>query len=105
MILLRAVFSVPAVQRAGFVDATREMMDKSRVEPGCLYYCFSADLENPVFFHFSEEWASEDALQAHLQTPHLVAFVAYLVKTGIQRTTEGRSGDLQPYQLRRRSGN
>ena len=103
MILLRVVFTVSIAERRGFIDASREMMRASRLEPGCLHYCFSADLDSQTSFYLTEEWASEEALQAHVQTPHFASFIAYLGRSATGRTTEARSGELIPYQLQRRS--
>ena len=43
------------------------------VEEGCLEYRPFRGLDGRALF-LKEEWASEDALAAHLATPHLVRF-------------------------------
>jgi quinol monooxygenase YgiN len=83
-----------------FIEVLRVMMRSSQVEIGCLYYRFSADLERPTTFYLTEEWDSEDALQAHFRAPHFADFVAQLGKHYVQRKTESRGGILAPYQLR-----
>lgn len=49
-------------------------------EAGCLRYRLHQSLDNPHGWMLHEEWASEEALNAHQQEPHFIAFVA---------TTEG----------------
>jgi len=43
----------------------------THAEEGCLGYALHQDREDPTRFVFVEQWASEDALQAHGTTPHL----------------------------------
>jgi quinol monooxygenase YgiN len=40
-------------------------------EEGCLGYALHQDRQDPTRFVFVEQWASEDALNAHAKTPHL----------------------------------
>jgi quinol monooxygenase YgiN len=87
--------------RSGFIASLCEMMRVSQAEPGCLHYRFSADLESVGRFYLTEEWASEDALQSHLRTPHFAAFLAQLDRCEAKRSTDARCGELAPYQLRR----
>jgi len=103
MIQIRVSFEVPLAERSDFVEASREVMEKSRSESGCLYYCFSADLNESTRFHLTEEWDSEQQLQAHLRTSHFATFVSFLGHCKAQRMTQARSGDLIPYQLRPRN--
>jgi quinol monooxygenase YgiN len=42
-------------------------------EAGCLGYALHQDRDDATRFVFVEQWASEDALNAHGQTPHLKA--------------------------------
>lgn len=63
----------------GQEDAVRGVLETflvpTRAEAGCLAYDFFVDADNPSRFTFIEEWTSRDALNAHLQTPHLQAGV------------------------------
>lgn len=49
----------------------RSLLAPTRAEEGCLRYVLVEDPSDPALLSFVEEWASEAALQAHLQTPHL----------------------------------
>jgi quinol monooxygenase YgiN len=48
--------------------------ESSRTEPGCDGYRFSQDVADPAVLVLAEEWASEDALQAHLASPGFAGF-------------------------------
>ena len=55
-------------------------------EPGCLYYELNVDRSDPFIFYFREGWESQEALDAHDQTPHVRAIradEARLTKNGI----------------------
>lgn len=45
----------------------------TRAEDGCLRYDLFVDIADPSKFTFIEEWASDDALHKHSQSPHLAA--------------------------------
>jgi len=48
-----------------------------RVEPGCLQFDVSVDIEDhgdTVTVDFYEVYASREAFERHLQTPHLLRF-------------------------------
>lgn len=52
----------------------------SEAEEGCLSYRFYTDLENPSVFFIFEEWESQEALNAHFQTPHLKEFQQHVAR-------------------------
>jgi quinol monooxygenase YgiN len=45
----------------------------TRAEPGCLSYDLHQSQSDPAPFMFYENWASQAALDAHFETPHLRA--------------------------------
>ena len=45
----------------------------TRLEAGCLRYDLHRDPLNPQTLVFLETWASREAHQAHLKTPHFLA--------------------------------
>src|SRR3954467_935739 len=47
----------------------------TRKESGCLNYDLHSDPEAPEKFLFHENWTSKDALDAHLQSPHIKALL------------------------------
>ena len=46
------------------------------LDKGYIRYDLHRDLEDPRSFLFYETWESREALDAHLETPHLAAFKA-----------------------------
>lgn len=53
----------------GLIAPTRE-------EPGCISYVLHQATDDVCSFVFVEEWASQAALDEHLQTPYLQGFLA-----------------------------
>ncbi len=49
------------------------LIEPSRKDKGCISYNFYQDTANPGKFTFIEQWESQELLDAHLKTPHLVA--------------------------------
>jgi quinol monooxygenase YgiN len=61
-------------------SAAIQMGEASRAEPGCNEYGFTQDLADPRVLVLTEEWASEEALQAHMATPSFAAFAELLAR-------------------------
>jgi quinol monooxygenase YgiN len=49
------------------------LIEPTRKESGCLSYELYEDTTNPGRFTFIEEWESQEHLDVHLKTPHLVS--------------------------------
>ncbi len=43
----------------------------TRAEPGCARYSYGVDLADPNLLHIVEEWSDEEAVNAHMNTPHM----------------------------------
>jgi quinol monooxygenase YgiN len=53
------------------------LVEPTRQEPGCLSYILAQDRQQPAEFVFIEEWASEAAIDGHMNSGHVhAAFVA-----------------------------
>jgi len=52
------------------------LLEPTRKEEGCLNYDMHESRESPGSFLFHENWTSQEALDSHLETPHLKAFFA-----------------------------
>lgn len=52
-------------------DLARSLLAPTRAESGCIRYVLVEDPADPARLTFVEEWQSEAALAAHLQSPHL----------------------------------
>ena len=79
------------------VDAVREVVvgfiEPTRKEAGCITYVLVQNDADPLEFTFVEEWASNAALDDHLQTPHLKQGAARLA--GLL----SKPGDIRRYTL------
>jgi quinol monooxygenase YgiN len=68
----------------------REMVDKTRNEPGCMQYIAHQSTENPLNFALYEQYIDEAALQAHRESPHF----AWYIKGGIDALIVTRTREL-----------
>lgn len=61
------------------VDLVRAELERlipiTRAEAGCIQYDLHQDDENPAHFLFYENWESRDLWQAHMNAPHLAAYM------------------------------
>lgn len=64
--------------KPGSTEAIREAvapcLEATRKEPGCIYYDLFQSLEDPDTLVFVEKWESREALAAHFEMPHLIAW-------------------------------
>jgi quinol monooxygenase YgiN len=71
------------VAKPGQEDAVKEallsLVEPTRKEPGCLLYNLHQSKTDPTLFLFYEQWASQEALDAHGKTPHMKALGAKLM--------------------------
>jgi len=51
--------------------ALEALIEPTRAEEGCILYELMQNKADPADFTFIEEWTSDAALDAHLDTPHL----------------------------------
>lgn len=52
------------------------LLEPTRQEVGCQRYTLLQNRQDPADFTFVEEWASDDAIDAHMQTSHVQAALA-----------------------------
>ena len=57
-------------------EELKALITPTRQEPDCLTYILHQSPDDPHLFLFFECWTSQAALEAHLQKPHLQAFIA-----------------------------
>lgn len=55
--------------------ALEVLLDPTRAEAGCINYDMHSSVDDPTQFMFYENWTSKEALDQHLTTPHLKAFM------------------------------
>jgi quinol monooxygenase YgiN len=93
MIIIGGTIRFSPTDRQATLAAIQRMMDASRAEAGCLVYTFSADLAAPDMLHLFEVWESEEALEAHRQTPHMATFTAEVRPTFTQVDIKKYTGE------------
>ncbi|MFY0312677.1 putative quinol monooxygenase [Leisingera sp. D0M16] len=63
----------------GKTDLVKAELEKliaiTRAEAGCITYDLHQDNQNPAHFMFHETWESRELWQAHMQAPHLAAYM------------------------------
>ncbi len=84
MLVIAGRIELDPARRSEAMAAAREMMTDTRKEPGCISYTFSADLDQEGVFHVFEEWESQEALDAHFQTPHMERFRSLIPGFGLK---------------------
>ena len=66
--------------KEGNVDLVKsellKLIEVTRAEEGCINYDLHQDNENPNFFIFHENWETRELWQAHMNNPHLAAYLA-----------------------------
>jgi quinol monooxygenase YgiN len=66
-----AQFTAKPEKVADLAAILRELVGPTRKEKGCISYQLLRNNVDSGDFVFVEEWTSNDALDAHLATPHL----------------------------------
>lgn len=77
-IILVAVAKAKPGQEEALKQALMSMVEPTRKEPGCLCYNLHQSKSDKGQFMFYEQWASQEALDAHGKTPHMRALGAKL---------------------------
>jgi quinol monooxygenase YgiN len=65
-------------QEAALQSVLETFVTPTRAEAGCIAYDFFIDADDSSKFTFIEEWVSREALDEHMQTPHMQAGFAAL---------------------------
>lgn len=76
MIFINARIVVDPANIERFIEAAQLIVEPTRQEKGCNVYSFARDICQHNAVWISEEWESEEDLDAHLKTAHISAFVA-----------------------------
>jgi quinol monooxygenase YgiN len=74
------------------VQAFEALVDPTHREDGCILYALHQGADDPRRLAFVERWASREALEAHLASPH--------IKAVLERAPElfGDSGEIVVYE-------
>ena len=68
-----AIAETSAERAAELKEVCLGLIEPTRKESGCISYELYQDSTNPGRLTFIEEWESQEHLDVHLKTPHLVA--------------------------------
>ncbi len=84
MLIVAGWFEVEPDDVDAFLDSRAELMERTRVEPGCLEYVFSADPMVPGRVVLYECWLDKPSLAAHLALPR-IATTMPAIKSQLQQ--------------------
>lgn len=56
---------------ARLTPALKMNIQATRAEPGCARYVYAVDLADPNLLHVVEEWSDEEAVNQHMNAPHM----------------------------------
>lgn len=74
-VVVVAIMTANEGQRDQLEEIAREVViPPTHGEEGCIAFALHRDVRDPDRLAFIERWASPEALEAHLQQPHLAAF-------------------------------
>lgn len=57
------------------LELSKEMVEKTVKEEGCISYGLYQDVKNPLVLIFIEEWESENALNKHIASEHFTRII------------------------------
>jgi quinol monooxygenase YgiN len=75
VIIVAGHLSIDPSHREDALAAIAAGVTATRQEAGNIDYRFSPDLDDPDRFNLIERWESEEAMNAHMATPHLAEFL------------------------------
>lgn len=82
-ILVTGTIDFDPAQRDAAIAAVTACMQATQAEEGCERYVFSGDLVDQGRLYVSEQWASQEAMDAHMATPHLAALLGAMGSFGV----------------------
>lgn len=73
---------------AGEIDRLKGAMarnvEATRAEEGCEHYSYSVDISDPDLLHVAERWSDDEAIQRHMASPHMGAFMAEVAASKVE---------------------
>jgi len=78
MLVIHATFPIEPTHRDRAVEQMRTLAERSRAEDGIVDYRVTTDIDDPTLFRFVEQYESEAAFEAHVETDHFRDFEAAL---------------------------
>lgn len=90
MIVISGTIVIDPANTDAAVAAIAELEAATRAEDGNIEYGFWLSHSEPGTFHVFEEWADEDAVNAHMGSDHMAAFLGAAGSFGITSTNLSR---------------
>jgi quinol monooxygenase YgiN len=75
-------FADGEIQR--LTPAFRMNIQATRGEAGCARYAYCVDVADPNLLHVVEEWSDEEAVNSHMNTPHMAELMTALGSAKIE---------------------
>ena len=87
-------FTARPGKEAEGLEAFEALVEPTHGEQGCILYALHRGVDDPAQLAFIERWESREALDAHLESPH--------IKAVLERVEElfGDSGSITVYEAR-----
>ncbi|MEQ1786770.1 MAG: putative quinol monooxygenase [Acidimicrobiales bacterium] len=82
-ILVTGTIDFDPSKRDAAIAAVTACMEATQAEDGCERYVFSGDLVDQGRLYVSEQWASQEAMDVHMATPHLAALLTSMGSFGV----------------------
>lgn len=77
-IVVVGAFTALPGKEADAREAMEGLIAPTHAEEGCILYALNVGADDPARLTFVERWASREALDAHMRTPHLTAALGRL---------------------------
>lgn len=68
------------------IELVKELVEQTKKEAGCISYKMYQDIKEPSLLTMIETWESEEALQAHMASPHFTRLVPQIGALAIKET-------------------
>ena len=78
MIVVVGYITINPEMRAEAEAAIATLVPLTVAEEGCVEYRYAADILEPNRINIWEQWESEEAMNAHMATPHLAEFMGVM---------------------------
>ena len=75
-------FAEGEIQR--LTPAFRMNIQATQGEAGCARYAYGVDVADPNLLHVVEEWSDEEAVNSHMNTPHMAELMTALGSAKIE---------------------
>jgi quinol monooxygenase YgiN len=85
VIVISGVMEIPSESVDRFTEISRDLCAATVQEPGCAAYTFARSIVDPERFEIFEEWADQDALDAHTRADHYRAWGRALRELSVRR--------------------